>query len=85
MIITLESTSRMVTLVIDGRDVPARVWQGHTDFEAPVAAMITRIAPLVRPGDADYEAIISRFDQELKHCADPCRELEGIPLRMIVE
>lgn len=30
MKVTLESTTKIVTLVIDGKEVPARIWEGET-------------------------------------------------------
>ncbi len=30
MIVTLESTDKIVTLVINGAEVPARIWEGRT-------------------------------------------------------
>lgn len=43
MIITIESTSKIVILVVPGQEVPARVWQGATADGIPVQCFIARI------------------------------------------
>jgi len=44
MKVTLESTSKITTLVVNGEDVPARIWEGKTESGIPCHAFITRIA-----------------------------------------
>jgi hypothetical protein len=43
--ITIESTTKLVTMEIRGASVPGRVWQGQTESGVPVQAFVTRIAP----------------------------------------
>jgi hypothetical protein len=73
MKITIESTSKMVTL----NGVPARIWEGRTESGILVHCYVTRIA-VAR--DADN----SEFERELKEHAPPSAEVQGIPLRMIL-
>lgn len=80
MEICLESTSKVVTLVIDGCDVPARIWQGHTASGTPIQVFITRIAPEV-PAD---DARVQEFARELQEHAAPRATVQSIPLRMIL-
>jgi hypothetical protein len=84
MKITIESTSKIVTLVIDGADVPARVWQGQTDSGIPVQCFITRIAPEIRKDDPNVDALTAEFGRELQRQADPRPTVAVIPLRMII-
>jgi hypothetical protein len=49
MKVVLESTSQVIRMVVDGVDVPARIWEGHTLGGVPCHAFITRIA--VREGE----------------------------------
>ena len=77
MKITLSNTSKLTTLVIDGVDVPARIWEGHTASGLPVHAYITRIA--VAEG-LDH----SEFERELQQCEKPSTAIEAIPLRLIL-
>ena len=55
MKIRIESTSKIVTLVVGGKDVPARVWQGETDGGIPVQCFITRIAPEIPKSDPNID------------------------------
>lgn len=84
MKITLENTPKIVTLVIGGKDVPARVWQGMTESGIPVHAFITRIAPEIPTSDPKIDELTAEFERELNRCADPRTTVEGIPLRLIV-
>ena len=77
MKVTLESTTKIVDLVIDGKTVPARVWQGTTEGGVRCHAFITRIA--VHEDDDPEE-----FNRELIEKAQPRPEIDAIPLRMIV-
>ncbi len=47
MKITIESTSKIVTVETRNGPIQARVWQGETESGIPVHAFITRIAPEV--------------------------------------
>jgi hypothetical protein len=78
MNVTLESTTKIVELVVDGKTVPARIWEGETDTGIPVHAYITRIA--VAP---DHDA--SQFERELRRThSEPSPSIEALPLRLIL-
>ncbi len=80
MKITIESTNNIVTLVVGGVDVPARIWQGETESGIPVHAFITRIAPEIPREDPRQE----QFERELQETAAPRPTVVTIPLRMIL-
>jgi hypothetical protein len=84
MKIRIESTSKIVTLVVGGKDVPARVWQGETDGGIPVQCFITRIAPEIPKSDPNIDDLTAEFERDLKRQADPRPTVEAIPLRMIL-
>ena len=84
MKITVESTSKIVTLVVGGQEVPARVWQGETDRGIPVQCFITRIAPEISKTDPRIDELTVDFEAELKRQADPRVTVEAIPLRLII-
>lgn len=77
MKVTLESTEKIVTLVIAGKDVPARVWEGETAAGVKCHAFITRIAvhELAEAGE---------FERDLHRHVAPSPALAAIPLRMIL-
>ncbi len=77
MRITLENTTKVVELVIDGQRVPARVWEGETASGIKIHAYITRIA-VSNLDDA------SEFEMVLQSCRAPSPEVEAIPLRLIL-
>ena len=76
MKVTLESTSKLVTLIVDGAEVPARIWEGHTEGGIPCHAFITRIA-----ASADQD--LSQFERELQERKAPSSDVEFYPLRLI--
>ena len=80
----IESTTKIVTLVIGGHDVPARVWQGETESGIPVQCFITRIAPEIPKSDPDIDELTAEFERDLKRQADPRPTVDAIPLRMII-
>jgi hypothetical protein len=84
MKIRIESTSKIVTLVVGGQDVPARVWQGETDGGIPVQCFITRIAPEIPKSDPGIDELTAEFERDLKRQADPRPTVHAIPLRMIL-
>lgn len=84
MKITIESTSKIVELVYDGKGVPARVWQGETENGIPVQCFITRIAPEIRKDHPEIDTLTAVFERDLKSQADPRPTVEAIPLRMIL-
>ena len=84
MKITIESTAKVVTLVVDGRDIPARVWQGATESGIPVQCFITRIAPEIHETDPRFAEVTAQFSRELMSMATPRATIEAIPLRLIL-
>ena len=44
MRVRLESTDRVVEVILDGGRVPGRVWQGQTESGIEVVAVVTSIA-----------------------------------------
>jgi hypothetical protein len=78
MTVTLENTTRIVELIVDGHPVQARVWEGVTGEGIPCHAFITRIA--VHNNDNAAE-----FERDLKRQRDPSPALAAaIPLRMVI-
>lgn len=77
MRVTLENTTKVVELVINGQRVPARVWEGETASGIKIHAYITRIAV----SDQDDA---SEFETALQSCRAPSPEVEAIPLRLIL-
>jgi hypothetical protein len=78
--ITIESTSKLVTFVVDGKPVPARIWEGQTESGIPVHCFITRLAPTIDINDPRQV----EFQRELKEQAAPSAAIEAYPLRMIL-
>lgn len=74
MKITVESTSKMITL----NGVPARIWEGFTESGIKCHCYITRIAI-----DKD-ESRSEEFEKELSEQKTPSAEIEAIPIRMIL-
>jgi hypothetical protein len=60
--VTVENTSSIVELEINGVRVPARLWEGTTETGIPVACFITRISPQTH--DAAVNAAFARELQE---------------------
>lgn len=78
MKVTLESTSKLTTLVVNGQLVPARVWEGATESGVRCHALITCIA--VKDTDDNSE-----FQRELEEHRPPSAEADrAFPLRMIL-
>jgi hypothetical protein len=77
MKVTLESTDKIVTLIIDGHDVPARVWEGTTAGGVACHAYVTRIA-VANGLDA------SEFERALREHRPATPEVAAIPLRLII-
>lgn len=77
MKVQLESTTKIVDLVIDGKTVPARIWEGHTEAGVACHAYITRIAVSKDDDCAD-------FDRDLREQKAPSAAVQAIPLRMIL-
>ena len=77
MKVTLESTTKTVMLVVDGVQVPARVWEGVTEKGIPCHALITRIA-------VHNSLNAEEFERDLKEQRAPSADIAAIPLRMIL-
>lgn len=60
----IESTSKVVTLVVNGHEVPARIWEGTTEQGVPFHCFITRVAV---HNDEDH----SQFEAELQDHKPP--------------
>ena len=74
MRVKLKSTTKIVELIIDGKKVPARLWEGETDKGIPCHAYITRIA-VARTDDS------AEFERDLQEHAAPT---VVVPLSMII-
>lgn len=83
MKITLESTTKIVQLEVDGRSVPARIWEGETERGVPVHAYITRICPSIEVKDLTPE-MEAQFKQDLAEQRAPTAAIQAIPLRLIL-
>lgn len=78
MKITVESTTKLVLLNTgDGKPVPARIWEGHTDSGIPVHVYITRIA-------VDRTEDTSQFERELVEQRAPSAAIEAFPSRLVL-
>lgn len=80
MIVTLRSTTKIVSLKTkqgSATEIPTRIWEGKTESGIKVHAYITRIAVT---DDENQE----EFARELAQCTSPSKEVEAIPLRMIL-
>ncbi len=77
MIVRLESTSKIVELLVNGQSVLARIWEGETAKGIKCHAYVTRIA-VARQDDA------SEFALALNECRAPSPEVEAIPLRLVL-
>ena len=77
MKVTLESTTKIVELTLNGVTVPARIWEGFTEHGIGCHAFITRIA--VREGDNAAE-----FEKDLQEHRKPTAAIAAIPLRLIL-
>jgi len=74
MIVHLHNTTK----IVDINDVPARVWEGHTDGGVPVIAFITRLA-------ADHGADLAEFTAELQEMSPPNFAVQSWPARMFID
>lgn len=73
MRIILDSTTELGTIEVQGVQVPARFWIGRTEGGEPIAAFITRLAPLSPSADsalarelqeAPHEELLTVVDRE---------------------
>ncbi len=77
MKLIIESTTKIVTLVVDGHEIPARVWEGVTDSGIAVHCFITRVA-------VHKDEDCTQFERELVEQRAPSFTVESIPLRFIL-
>lgn len=77
MKVTLQNTSKVVHLVINGTEVPARIWEGTTESGVKCHAFVTRIA--VAEGEN-----ASQFEMELREVQPPSVDVDWYPLRLIL-
>lgn len=77
MRVQLESTSKIVMLSVEGKDIPARIWEGVTENGVPCHAYITRIA-------CAAELDTQEFERDLQEHRAPSAESEWIPARLIL-
>lgn len=83
MKILLENTAKIVTLVVNGVQVPARIWQGVMESPnggIPVHCYITRVAVAEGRPAEDYK----EFEDALTETAKMRPEIETIPLRLVL-
>lgn len=80
---TIESTSKVVTLIVSEpnrsvtREMPARIWEGVTESGVKFHAYIVRVAVAL---DQDQ----SQFENELTEARAPSADVAAIPLRLIL-
>jgi hypothetical protein len=74
----LHSTTKIVELVVDGRLVPARIWEGRTASGVPVIAFSTRIAAKRTQDQTEFER-----DLQARPVM-PSVEAAAFPTRMIL-
>jgi len=77
MKVTLESTTKIVELTLNGQTLPARVWEGATEHGIRCHAYITRIA-------VDPALDATEFEKDLKEHRKASAAVEAIPLRLIL-
>jgi hypothetical protein len=80
MKVTLESTSKIVDLIVGplGCTTKARIWEGHTDSGIEVHAFVTRIA-------VDKDPDTSQFERELLEQRPPSVRIADVyPARMFL-
>ena len=74
---TIESTSRVITLVSGSKSVQARLWEGTTESGIPIHVYVARVS--VDPGQDQ-----TQFELELKQCRAPSAPVRVIPDRLIL-
>lgn len=77
MQIILNSTEKIVTLIHNGAEIPARIWEGKTASGIPCHAYITRIA-------AHETVNQTEFQHEFQEHRPPTADIAAIPLRLIL-
>lgn len=78
MRVTLESTTKIVKLVVGGAELEARIWEGTTESGIKVHALITRIA-------AHKDDDLSQFEAELREQRPPTNpDINSYPARLVL-
>lgn len=80
MKLILESTEKLVRIVVNGVEVPARVWQGTTESGIECHAYLTRVA--VKEGQAPE--VYAEFERALHEHVKMRPDIVPIPLRLIL-
>ncbi len=85
MKVTLESTTQVVDLEIEGTGcmMPARIWEGTTEAGIPVVAFITRITPAI-PENVLTPQQDAEFQRDLKQQRAPSAVARSFSMRMIL-
>lgn len=76
MQIQIESTQVEVTILHNGAEVPARVWEGYTATGIKVSCLVTRIA-------VENTENTAQFERELQEHRPPTI-MQAFPMRMIL-
>ena len=84
MRVTIESTSKIVEVHLQGAAVPARIWQGETESGVPVHCYMTRIVPEIPETDPRIDELTAEFEHELQRCAKPRTNVVAIPLVLVI-
>jgi hypothetical protein len=74
---TIESTTRVVTLVGDKKSLQARLWEGKTESGIPFHLYVTRVS-------LDPKEDQTQFQRELEECRAPSADVRAIPDRLIL-
>jgi hypothetical protein len=74
MEITIHSTTKLVQI----NDVPARIWEGHTEGGVPIHCYITRLAV-----DIEHQEIFEQESDLQEHSA-PSPAVQAIDFRLIL-
>ena len=88
MRLTLESCMETGTIVVDGAQVPCRIWSGSTEQGNRVIAFITRLAPLSVAAALELEAALNDVTEQTTTAIDPDWETlteTGVNMDALVE
>lgn len=83
MKITIESTTKLVELVVGNARVPGRVWEGTTDKGTPVFCFVTRIAPSI-PEPELTGSVLEEFAKDLLEQKTPSPVVKSLDVRLIL-
>jgi hypothetical protein len=74
---TIESTTKVITLVAGAKGIQARIWEGVTESGIPFQLYVTRVA-------VDPRADNTQFERELQECRAPSAAVRAIPDRLVL-